>query len=432
MSASVVKKILGKGTSATVYLNENDECIKFYPSEYSINFEKEVEIFNEMKKFDENDFLAKLIETGQAEYNNQKGHFIKYEYIGKDIKTHIDSSNLTLDEFLKLYVEFIIHYLELFSKNSITHFDVKSSNVLFRKNKLVLIDYNLSFMNEQFTRKNLGQYHDNYYVWNPETNYFCTMDFGMQSTSSTFHCQIMNSYLDYINVVYQNRKNPFYAKIFSHIESECVLYLAKHMDDDNSLPINELGNLHLKQKYFDWWGIGILGCECINYIYQRDYDVDSDAEKYLENFENICNSFVLNFNNCSIEKIYMFIESNSNKDNCLKYLLWDTPRERVEFEFEACVDKFKKVCNYYISKNIEMKPVNKKFESIIYYKQTDIYKNYFYNEKVSKNYFCRLLYDQRFNFVFHSLENLEILFNKLRDIDLKFFYFFNYFSLLIS
>jgi tRNA A-37 threonylcarbamoyl transferase component Bud32 len=489
---NIKKTIIGKGSYSIVYLTENKECYKVYEkSDYGYN--KEIQMYNLIKKFDNNNLIANMLDYGQIEFfdellntnqtvldnpdnqdNQEKINFIKYEYIGNDIIKFIDQSNINCKEFLKLYSHFLKDYLNTFCKNNITHFDIKCSNILYNQieNKFKLIDYNLSFLNEEFTRKNLGQYKDCYFVWGPEINYLSTVDLSLKTNSLN---QIMNSYLDYINIVYQNKKNPFYIKLFNHIESQCQLYLTNFISN-NSLPIQEFANIHFKPQFIDLWGIGLVGCECIYYIYNRDrlnfnsdtlnfnsdtlnfnsdrlnlnsdrlnlnsdrlnFNNDSadDCNEYMFIFDQICECFIQNFHNSSIERVSKFYEIIFYDNIDISSFFKEIELSRLENEFFNSLDQFELILDKYIlqylSNNFDKKVKNTNIKSIAYYKQTDIYKNFFFNNIPNEIYFHRLIFNSDFHFIYHFENYMLLLLEKIKSSNIHHYNFINYLSLIIS
>jgi hypothetical protein len=364
-------EIIGKGGYATVFIYKK-RLYKFFKCELEETYQRELEMYRILNSFEKknepeqeevirsgkNRLLASLKGFGRMTFRKKNGYYIESEYLGQELGEYIKnkSTNMDLKQFLRSFYVFCLKYYNVFTKNQATHFDIKTTNILVQNNEFFLVDYNLSFLNEQFSRCCFGQYRENYYAWSPEVNYLCSWGTSKDCDVSVFR-KIQKSYMEYVDMIYKvddemeksKKKVSDGDKICTERENNLLEAPRKYMreslmdhfkrqtkilhsyeflsfskndyyrndikegdeskqtiltpensvvqdihhqtsrqtDNDHfssfceydaernfkmskeSVIIDELCYCSVNKNLFDWWAIGLVGCECLYYIKEK-------------------------------------------------------------------------------------------------------------------------------------------------------------------
>lgn len=398
---------LGEGTYCKVVLKDN-YVYKFYPEDSYSAFEKECLFAQKAKAFDKFNMLSQNIEVGQVKFQEKNGQYVKTEFKGTPIDKYICKNDMTIEQFMESFATFCSEFFQVFSQNNITHFDIKTSNVLYLNGRLNLIDYNLSFFNEKFIRENFSTYDDPYFCWTPEVNLFTCLELQESKRLKKINF-FEKTYVKYMHTFMKNIICPFYKLLYGHLRDQSNIIFDYYTDYsiENTFAVDQYGFVNQDMRLVDWWGIGLLAFECIYKIYNKLSEGEKLLQQqiYYNHCKTICEKLILNGRKSRIQNVVEYLKILGKLPEHA-IICTQLEKSRIDLEIKSCLQLIK----IYTSKK-------KKEKSIILSYEKEMLINYLnsYCPAMEKTFFLNLIFDTRFHFLYDYIELRQKIYGLLEE-----------------
>lgn len=399
---------LGEGTYCKVVLKDN-YVYKFYPEESYSAMEKECLFAQKAKQFDKFNMLCQSLEIGQIKFQEKNGQYVKTEYRGIPIDKYINKNDLTLSQFMDAYATFCHEFFQVFTQNNITHFDIKTSNVLFLDGKINLIDYNLSFFNEKFIRENFSTYDEPYFCWTPEVNLFTCIELQESKRLKKIN-YFEKTYVKYLHTFLKNIMCPFYKLLYYHLKDQSNVNFSytEEYNLENMFAIDQYGFVNQDIRIVDWWGIGLMGCECLYKIYNKLSEPERTEQLplFLNACKNICQKLILNGYNGKLSLVIEYIKSLGKIPESTMVVCNQLEKTRIDLEIKSSLQMIK----IYAKKK-------RKDKNVILSYEKEMLINYLnsYCPAIEKTFFLNLIFDTKFHFLYEYTEYRQTIFQLLEE-----------------